>query len=465
MSPLITFSLLLAANLIGVGIVFLPWPLVLIGLFALTVGMIILRNPRWGFPLMALALPFERLGSLEISGVTIRASQALFLLIVLYWFFQHLSHTSFPLRKNPLDVPIMLFVMINLLSLVHAENLQRSVIVLLYTVFTMMVGILLPKIVTTKAEIERTIRLLFVGAFLVGIFGIFQFLGDIAGVPSAITGLRDHYTKQVLGFPRIQSTALEPLYFANYLLLPLGLAGALFLAKTKRWRPHILLALLILSGTNLLLTTSRGGYLAFFALLLVVGIFYLKNLLTLRKIVAVMASGTIVLLLTFRFLNLSDDLNIERFTNHVVNLFYGPAYHERVETLEAAWNGFLKHPWVGVGVGGFGPYESPHPLFKPTDGWAIVNNEFVELLAETGILGFSSFLLILIILVVRSLKAIRSSRDGDLRAILVGLLAVLLGVIVQYQTFSTLYIMHIWFLVGMMVAVQNQILRPSSKPS
>jgi len=38
-------------------------------------------------------------------------------------------------------------------------------------------------------------------------------------------------------------------------------------------------------------------------------------------------------------------------------------------------------------------------------------------------------------------------------------LAAFVGVLVQYQTFSILYIMHIWFLIGFMISVQNIILK------
>jgi len=36
-------------------------------------------------------------------------------------------------------------------------------------------------------------------------------------------------------------------------------------------------------------------------------------------------------------------------------------------------------------------------------------------------------------------------------------LAAFVGILVQYQTFSILYIMHIWFVIGMLISVQNLI--------
>ena len=105
-----------------------------------------------------------------------------------------------------------------------------------------------------------------------------------------------------------------------------------------------------------------------------------------------------------------------------------------------------------------------HPFYMPQDGWKIVNNEFIEILAENGILGLFFFCLFILFLIVRSIKAIIITKDEYLRAILVGLLGAFIGVLVQYQTFSTLYIMHVWFLIGLMIAVQNMIFRQIPNP-
>ncbi|GAH74752.1 unnamed protein product, partial [marine sediment metagenome] len=89
----------------------------------------------------------------------------------------------------------------------------------------------------------------------------------------------------------------------------------------------------------------------------------------------------------------------------------------------------------------------------------IVNNEYLEILAESGILGLALFALIIIILIIRNIKAIIKAQDKFIKAILVGLLAAFIGILVQYNTFSILYVMHIWFTIGLMIAVQNIVLR------
>jgi oligosaccharide repeat unit polymerase len=435
-------------------------PLMVLGVLAGSiVGIFIFRNPVLGIYLIAFLLPFERIGAIEAGGMTIRVSQILVIITIGGWVYNSLRRQNFFLHRNPLVFPLALFMLVNIASLINADNIERSTSVLLFTLFTIAFSLLLPQLINKQKQVRTIVNLVIISALIVGIFGIFQFLGDIIGLPQSITGLRHLYTKEVLGFPRIQSTALEPLYFANYLLIPLGLLCSLFLGKNNNIRYSYLIFLIIFLGLNLVLTVSRGGYLGFAMILFVLGIYYFKRIFTSRKTPILLLSAVIIGYIAVKFLGLGDTVNLEVFRGHVVNAFYGAAYSERVETFEIAMRGFSEHPWVGIGVGGFGPYASVHPYVEPNDGWNIVNNEPVELLAEVGILGLLAFMIVFATVIIRSIKAIRISTDPYLRTIMTGFLAILIGIFAQYQTFSTLYIMHVWFVIGMMIAVQNIIFK------
>ncbi|PIY96153.1 MAG: hypothetical protein COY66_04795 [Candidatus Kerfeldbacteria bacterium CG_4_10_14_0_8_um_filter_42_10] len=453
------YPLVFVTFILGIGLGYfssISAPILIIGGLLLGImAIFIFKQPIIGIFLIAFFLPFERIGAYELGELTIRISQVLAIVTVLGWFFYQLFNSSFYFKKNPLNLPLTIFLLVNVVSLINAENLERSVSVLIYTIFTVIFGLLVPQLVTRKEQIDKIVKIIIISAFIVGAFGIFQFLGDTVGLPQSITGLRDLYTKEVLGFPRIQSTALEPLYFANYLLIPLGLLCALFLSKDLRFKHYQLALLLVLLGINLVLTVSRGGYLAFTALLVIVGIFYFRSLLTPKKIIIGITAIILIFFVATRFLGLGDSLNLEIFRGHVVNVFYGAAYSERVETLQTALAGFHLHPWVGIGVGGFGPFAAVHPYVPPPEGWRIVNNEFIELLSEVGLWGLLSFSVVILIIIFRSLKAIQIGQDKNLKAVMIGLLAAFVGVLVQYLTFSVLYIMHVWFLIGLMISVQN----------
>ncbi|MFA6954231.1 MAG: O-antigen ligase family protein, partial [Patescibacteria group bacterium] len=132
---------------------------------------------------------------------------------------------------------------------------------------------------------------------------------------------------------------------------------------------------------------------------------------------------------------------------------------ERVATFDTAKQAFQEQPWVGIGPGQFGPYASINPFYEPKEGWKIVNNLTLELLAETGILGFLAIVTTFIIIFWRSLKALKAGPSNWLRALLIGSTAALLGILVQYQTFSILYIMHVWVAIGFLLSIQNIIFK------
>ncbi len=456
---LLVGAALLAALMLSVLNAFTPPLFFLAGLAFIALAVLIFRSPLFGIAIVGFLLPFERIGAYELGRTTVRLSQV-FLIVTIAAFLAYVvrKRDRF-IGSNPLLIALLLFIAANVLSLVNTVNLTRSVFVLIFTAFTVVLAWLVPAIVKTQRSIRTIILVLLASCFLVSAFGIFQFFGDMVGLPTSITGLRDLYTKDVLGFPRVQSTAYEPLYFANYLLLPLSLAFALFLSKRQQLKSSWLLIILILGTASFVLTVSRGGYIAFTVSMLVICIAYFRKVFRLRNIVIFVAATTFLWWFVVKALGFGGGLfTLDTFKEHVGNVFYGASFNERVYTLEQAQTAFREHPLVGIGVGAFGPYVAPHPYYMPKDGWKIVNNEFVEILAETGLLGFLTFFLVVLVLIVRSIKAILRSRDPYLKAIMVALFAAFIGVLVQYQTFSTLYIMHVWFLIGLMVAAQNIIL-------
>ncbi len=444
--------------------------LMLAGVLAVAVSVFVYRLPFLGLLWITFFLPFERIGSYDVFGITVRASQLIALVLMVVWLAKGIVNKNLKPAYNPTTIPLLAFLLINLISLTNAVNLERSVLVFAFTVFTIFFSWIIPQYVKDKDKLKRIINILLITAALVSLFGIWQFFGDMIGLPTELTGLREHYTKDVFGFPRIQSTALEPLYFANFLLLPIALIYAFLLSRVTTVKQWWLFVLFVLLGVNMVLTVSRGGYLGTAVLLFIISLFYLKKVFHWKFILSFIIGIVVVWTVAVYALGFGDifQLNFETFTEHVTNAFSGPAYVERIETFEWAQQAWLDEPWIGIGPGQYGPYVAAHPYVVPTEGWKIVNNEFIELLAETGLLGLITFLLVLAILVFRSIKAFIISQDPYLKTVMIALLAALFGIIAQYQTFSILYIMHIWFLIGLMVAVQNIILRknkPISSPT
>ena len=467
----VVLAAVLGAAGAAVAAVFLGWLGVAIVFGAIVfIGILIasLNDPKLGVYAVAFLLPFERVGSLDAGGVTLRASQIVLLAALAGWLLAVLFRRTKLRLGVPAYVPMLLLLAVGALSLIQAENLGRGITVWLFTAFVMTLALLLPNVLTTAEHVKKTIRILFVSAAIVSAFGLYQFAGDVVGLPSSVTGLRPQYTSDVFGFPRVQSTALEPLYFANYLLLPMSLALAFFLFRRKERDglpvgPWAAFGLLLLTGVNVVLTLSRGGYLALAGVLGFLFFVWALDGVRLRRLAALIGVLALAIAGAYGALLLTGkEKNVTTFVDQATEYSGGAGVEDRFLTYEESARLIVDHPWLGVGIGNFGPSVATRPWVQPDGGWRIVNNEYLELFAETGIFGLLSFLALIVVLVVSSMRATVSravsKNAGFLRLTLLGLLAALFGILIQYNTFSILFVLHIWFVIGMIIAVQRVIM-------
>jgi O-antigen ligase len=462
---IITLLACIVAGILSVLLLHISPLIILTGLICVGFMLAIFRDPRAGLFLIAFLLPFERIGSFELVGVTIRASQIFALLTIIAWILIFFTKRINFSAKNPLIIPMFLLTGFSIISIINAPNTQRAIIIFCFNLFVMLVSVMLPNLIKNKETLNKVLGYILISCFLVTIFGVYQFLGDMVGLSHEITGLRQHYTQEVFGFPRIQSTALEPLYFANYLLIPIALGIAIILGKRKKEDklPLNLFWIFIITGLaciNLILTLSRGGFLGLLVILLLSAVLFIKSILKPQKIIIIILLSAIAITSAFQFLKFSgDDDNIDTFIEQATTFNKGVGVEERFSTYDQAIAMIKRHPIIGNGVGNFGPIVNRSPYHMPRDGWTIVNNEFLELWAEVGLLGLISFLAMIVIIIIRTIKAVIRSTDPYLKTVLLGMTIAFLGIMAQYQTFSILYILHIWFLVGLIIATQNIIFK------
>ncbi|MBW3537872.1 O-antigen ligase family protein [Candidatus Parcubacteria bacterium] len=405
-------------------------------------------------------LPLERIPALDLNAgaaeITIRLSQVAGLLLIAI---------NLPLlwdrRRQLLNPPwrwLALFLFVTLLSAGLAADPVEGLMV---TAFTAFVAIL-ARTLANRLEVSQLPvygAVIAVSALTVTAFGFFQYFADLIGLPTSITGLRPHYTKAVFGFPRIQSTALEPLYFANYLLIPVALAGSHYVFTRRRRWWWLLLPLL----TALWLTLSRGAFagMAVLVLVLAAAAILLKHRRQLLGLIAAVAL-TITLAVGLIALGTAVDQkdttageSVKKFSRQTTNVGYGESSEGRTVTRRLAVRAFTEQPLLGIGPGNFGHYANQARPDKFTDTSAIVNNEPLEILAETGLLGALAFVLFALSLLWQAGRALLRAGPEPLAIWLVALLAALAATAVQYQTFSTLYITHIWAAIGLLAGLSS----------
>lgn len=406
-------------------------------------------------------LPFERIPSYPLHGVNIRLSffaGAALILRAIYLIWQR--RIPFP-NSLPFKL-VLVFLAWNVVLIPLAINHTRALEVVVFTAFTIAIaGAVM--VLLRRDYLPLLLRALLISAAVVLVFSIYQYLGNLAGLPDWITGLRPQYSWQQFGFPRIQSTALEPLYFASYLLLPAGFLIGLILLKARdqlarrRWP---LIALSVALSTAIFLTVSRGGILAFIAeaLFLIAATFWWR-LTSWRKagaIVGLLIVGFGLSLICINFLNkppknfglTGGQRGARAFTHQLQTTGLEGGGDQRAQTRRMAIDIIKQsslHVLIGTGPGQFGPIVQNN---QPGGGWWIVNNEPLELWVEVGLVGLVLLLIFVAVLLVQALRRLTGERDRQLQLWLLALVGFVVAIAVQYQTFSTLYIVHIWTALG-----------------
>lgn len=106
---------------------------------------------------------------------------------------------------------------------------------------------------------------------------------------------------------------------------------------------------------------------------------------------------------------------------------------------------FEKSPLIGMGIGkGFPKYA---------------HNVYLRLLHETGVLGFMTFLLLHGWVVARLVQTRKNASSREGRLLASAGFASLAGMLVFHATTTSLGIIHIWFHLGMMIAITEVIRR------
>jgi len=416
--------------------------------------------------LLIFALPFERIPSVEVFGTTIRASLvvgAALLIRVAYL----LLTKRLKFKWNWLYIVIALFVGWVFLIVPESINLKRGLQIAVFNGFVIAVGMAV-SLVYRKEYLSKLVTLLLLSATVVSVFAIYQFFGDVIGLPGYATGLSDRYNSALFGFPRVQSTSLEPLYFGSYLLLPTLILYGLFVYqdaeiitnKTK-------FALIILFTTNLFLTVGRGAVFSLlvgtFALIVIAVLKKVANIKTLLKLFALIFIGFVASYLMINYLS-KIPLDISKtfgkqggavFTQQLTTTGFGGEGDERAKSRAKAimiLNDNKSAYILGIGPGQYGPYVANNqPEFY---GWPIVNNLTLELLVETGIVGLGLIVLFFLGIFYKGFRVLGSKKPDILTSsVTLALMAYFASQALQFQTFSTLYIMHIWVGAGLLLGL------------
>ena len=287
----------------------------------------------------------------------------------------------------------------------------------------------------------KLIRYLLIASFFVSTFGIFQY-NFFSHMPVNWVD-KDLYAISNRAF----STLYNPNVLGSYLIIIISVTLAGFRCSDGRY--HLLTTSLVLIAAILCmyLTLSRGAWLGLAVSIFIIFVFSKHK----RYIVAILAFAILTMLALETLLEIPL---ISRMNLDVLKQDSSIAY--RWPLWKFAFKTFTENPLFGSGIGSFGFYVPSH--FKAS-GYLVshAHNIYLQLLAETGLLGFVAFMGYLMTSMYISFQLFRRSSDHQTRCLSVGVWASCGGLLAHGVVDATLYLPQLSIFMWVLIAVIRNI--------
>jgi O-antigen ligase len=331
--------------------------------------------------------------------------------LLVLWTVQQLA-TGAEFVLSPLYVPVAIFAtIVGAQLMLHrtAYAYMTRTASLTYLAYAMILMVAL-QMLRAKEDVQRLVGFLAVAGFLIAIFAVIQDLtskGEIYWMVPVRGGF-------IFG-PYVNHN-----HYAGIMemLAPFPLVLSMMEELTPPKRVLLAFAGVFMAGT-IFLSLSRGGMTAFgFEMVFLAAVLWWKN--ASRRSAAIFATACLLILMFLLWLG--GKRLVERFVSFKTD---DASYHTRVQIARDSVPMVKAHPLLGWGLGTF---TTVYPKYRTFYADVFINaahNDYVQVLTETGALGFAT---VLGFLALVYLRAFRKLRGPGLDLTQAATLAALLGV-------------------------------------
>lgn len=367
--------------------------------------------------------------------------------IAIFWLIDAWRNKEFSFNTNLLQVPIFGLIIIGLVQLLPfrsptdislavaptsslslAPYETRLAIIQLIVYFIFFAAAL--TFFNNHKRLRKLVLMIIIFASLMAFYGIIQRLAS----PDLI------YNYRPIGQSSPFASFFNQHHFAAFMEMTIGLPLALLFGKaTDSDKRYLLIIAAALMGMAIIFTSSRGGFLS---LLGVLGFIIIANLLNKpkseknysdnrfgRKFVFIGGGLALILVLFGTVFLLGGDnalvrtLTLQSTTEDISN--------GRLHFWSIALQNFANYPILGSGLNSYGM------IFPQYDTWNGIlrvehtHNDYLQILSDAGILGFSCVVGFIYLLFRKSLRVIGETENIFRRSVAIGALAGCFGILIH----------------------------------
>jgi len=371
---------------------------------------VVIHRPFWGF-LLFVALIYLRPSDLFPILTTLRFQPLLLGLLIVLWLYRDFVRSKNQFNLHRIDLAILAFVVVMLLSIVTSIYIGQSVSVFTDYIKLLAFYLLATQMVKSKRQLKAFIAVLLGSVTFVSLVQVYTYLTIGLTRATGQGGYGIHigplhlYAGRAIGE---QATNVHGVggysngFLANASELGLGvlmvIPFAYYLCErvSSRFVRIVLILVLVILTFSLIVTGSRGATLAAFVVLLI--IFFKSR----HK----MALAMVLILGLMVATPLLSDNYIDRVTS-ITEYESDTSANIRLSLWKAGLYMMMDRPLLGIGVGNF--HNAYGGEYRETDSanlWWQPHNNFIQVGAEMGLLGLVAYVWILIMI----LKENRRSR-------------------------------------------------------
>ena len=424
----------------------------------------------WGFQALVLAVPLVFTSAIqEYSTPKIVVAEIMAIVLAIFWLLSMVLDGEVMIVDSPLYYTFLGLLAASFISLFLAFNIFQGLDVLFRQACFFLLAVLVFHNVQTPEQMERLVGTMVLTGGIVAVIGLLQHNGIYSfGAPWNLP----------------ISTIGNVNFTAQYYNVVFPLAVAMLFVVRRLWAQVGVGAACFLMSCHLVVLGSRGGWLgASVALVLLVGIALLRHFQIGRRLVDAVIIFVVVVGLGWPVLTGmvgSIRIGADRNVNHLVNEYWGSMTRrvenairleddsslQRVSLWEDTVRLIFDRPLLGVGIGN---YEYSIPRFMSRESLEVkkrreaavgqelmaysAHNEYLEVWAETGLLGVVAFLILLLQVGGALVGLIRRYVQGQVGFLAIGLVAAV-GATLTHSMFSTnlqqpASAVYFWLVVGL----------------
>lgn len=400
-------------------------------------------RPEWAVLALPLLVPFTYQFSLTVGGFRLGLLDLALIAVTALWLARSVARRRLELRVDGLGVLLLLWLWIILLSLLGSRSLSAGLsesfkwgeVILVYLVARVLIG---------KNELRFVVFSITIAGVVSALLGLFQFISGHGPESFVLFGR----------FMRAYGTFEQPNPFAGHLglSLPFALAWVVAGSDRPRWERLLMLAATAVMGLSILASWSRGSWLALAiatALMLALLAPRLSLLATslVLLVMLVMGGNVVESPLARRALGMGSDvrtLNVAQVELTDENW----SVVERLAHWQAGWYMFAARPWLGVGIGNYEVVYPQYALPRWSDPLGHAHNYYLNVAAETGLIGLFAYGALGGAIALKTLSAWRHAKDSQARALILAAVGSLTYLSV-HNLVDNLYVHGMQFLVAL----------------